>query len=110
MTALLDRDALEALLAFYRDSGVDAAIGEEATDWLAKGEAEIQAVEETRPIRETSGARPRVTHPAAAAARERRRRAAGTRIRCGFRPRGGPGPPATSTSCGRSSKASTAAR
>jgi uracil-DNA glycosylase family 4 len=58
MTALLDRDALEALLAFYRDSGVDAAIGEEATDWLAKGEAEIQAVEETRPIRETSGARP----------------------------------------------------
>jgi DNA polymerase len=49
MTALLDRDALEALLAFYRDSGVDAAIDEEATDWLARGEAEVQAQEAARP-------------------------------------------------------------
>ncbi|MBL8571897.1 MAG: uracil-DNA glycosylase [Phreatobacter sp.] len=49
MTALMDRDALEALLAFYRDAGVDAAIDEQATDWLAKGEAEIEAREEARP-------------------------------------------------------------
>lgn len=43
MTQLLDRDALEALLAFYRDSGVDAAIDEEATDWLSHGEVQPSA-------------------------------------------------------------------
>ncbi|MCA0319539.1 MAG: uracil-DNA glycosylase [Proteobacteria bacterium] len=59
MTALMDRDALEALLAFYRDAGVDAAIDEQATDWLARGEAEARAQEAARPAaRAPDGERP----------------------------------------------------
>ena len=59
MTALMDRDALEALLAFYRDAGVDAAIDEQATDWLARGEAEARAQEAARPAaRPPDGERP----------------------------------------------------
>ncbi len=48
MTASLDRDALEHLIAFYRDAGVDVALDEAATDWLARGEAELEAPPEPR--------------------------------------------------------------
>lgn len=43
MTFALDADALEALLVFYRDAGVDLALAEEPIDWLARGETEPAA-------------------------------------------------------------------
>jgi DNA polymerase len=64
MTTTLDRDALEALLAFYRDAGVDTALDETATDWLAKGEAELQAPPAVRPAAPQNSGDERVAAPA----------------------------------------------
>jgi hypothetical protein len=41
MTLSLTPDALEALLVFYRDAGVDVAVGEEAADRFAEADAEL---------------------------------------------------------------------
>jgi uracil-DNA glycosylase family 4 len=64
MTATLDRDALEALLAFYRDAGVDVALDETATDWLARGEAGPEVPPEARPLPPQGSGDERVAAPA----------------------------------------------
>ncbi|MGL4285540.1 MAG: uracil-DNA glycosylase [Phreatobacter sp.] len=43
MVQQLTPDAIEALLVFYRDAGVDLALSEQAVDRFAEGEAELAA-------------------------------------------------------------------
>ncbi len=40
MTLSLTPDEIEALLVFYRDAGVDVAVGEEPVDRFAEADAE----------------------------------------------------------------------
>lgn len=91
MTLSLTPDALEALLVFYRDAGVDVAVGEEAADRFAEADAELARRREALAARQEVVRKPAVARPqtvsaagappapdsAVAAAREAARSAAG---------------------------------
>jgi uracil-DNA glycosylase family 4 len=61
MAATLSPDVVEALLVFYRDAGVDIAMGEEALDRFAEGEAE--AARRREPVRDEAPRAPAVQRP-----------------------------------------------
>ncbi|WP_296577354.1 uracil-DNA glycosylase [Phreatobacter sp.] len=91
MTLSLTPDALEALIVFYRDAGVDVAVGEEAADRFAEADAELARRREALAARQEVVRTPAVARPqtvsaagappapdsAVAAAREAARSAAG---------------------------------
>lgn len=94
MVQQLTPDAIEALLVFYRDAGVDVALGDTAIDRFAEGEAELAArqravagerapgreeprrAEAARPVPVSAAGSPPAPEAAVLAAREAARSAA----------------------------------
>jgi uracil-DNA glycosylase family 4 len=63
MTLSLTPDTLEALLVFYRDAGVDVAVGEEASDRFAEADAELARRREALAARQEAVRPPAVARP-----------------------------------------------
>jgi DNA polymerase len=63
MTLSLTPDAIEALLVFYRDAGVDVALGEEAVDRFAEADAELSRRREAAAARAAEMAAPAAARP-----------------------------------------------
>ncbi|MGQ3356548.1 MAG: uracil-DNA glycosylase, partial [Phreatobacter sp.] len=63
MTLSLTPDAIEALLVFYRDAGVDMAVGEEAVDRFAEADAEAARRREALAARQEAARAPALARP-----------------------------------------------
>lgn len=63
MTLSLTPDAIEALLVFYRDAGVDMAVGEEAVDRFAEADAEAARRRDALAARQEAARAPALARP-----------------------------------------------